>query len=150
VYEGTESALQASRTVGILFIVSALLGMVLLALDKALMGVQLHYYALVGFVIIDLIVGILALAKHTTGVARLAGAWAALRILIQIADISQAPNFQISYAGFADYLFNPLSSLPQTFGNMPGIPAVIIDLILIIDLIVLVMVFRAPKKTASA
>ncbi len=139
--------MQASTTIGRLFIISAILGAVILALDKALPTVPLHYYSLVVFVVTDLIVGILASIKRTTGVGMLAAVWGALRILIQIADISQASATGFSSsAQFADYLFNPLSSVPQSLGNLPGIPSVPIDLILIIDIIVLVLVFRAPKK----
>ncbi len=139
--------MQASTTIGRLFIISAILGAVILVLDNALPTVPLHYYSLVVFVIIDIVVGILASIKRTTRVGLLAAVWAALRILIQIADVSQASATGFSSsAQFADYLFNPLSSVPQSLGNLPGIPSVPIDLILIIDIIVLVLVFRAPKK----
>jgi hypothetical protein len=139
--------MRPSGTIGRLFVLSAILGLVILALDQALPTAPTHYYALVTFVVIDFIVGILAFIWPTTGVGRLATVWGALRILIQIADISQATASGFTSMGqFADYLFNPLSSLPQSLGNSPGIPSVPIDLILIIDLIVLVLALRTPKK----
>jgi hypothetical protein len=142
--------LKASKTIGGLLVVSAVLGIVLLAVDKVLRsGAPSHYDALIGFVIVDLVVGALAIAKPTAGVGRLTAVWAALRILIQIADLSQAPVYQFSYAQFADYLFNPLSSLSTSFGNPAGIPSVPIDLILIIDIVVLVMALRTRKQTSQ-
>jgi arsenite oxidase small subunit len=137
--------MRASGTIAILFAASGILGVVILALDKGLQSVPTHYDALIGFVIIDLIVGILVLAEPTTMMGRLAAVWSGLRILIQIADLTQAPSYQFTYAQFANYLFNPLSSPPGSF----GIPAMPIDLILIIDIIVLAMVLRAPRKAAS-
>lgn len=129
---------------------SAILGIVLLVADKVLQsGAPSHYYALIGFVLVDLVVGALVIFKPTAGVGRLAAVWAALRILIQIADISQAPVFQFTYAQFADYLFNPLSSLSTSFGNPVGIPSVPIDLILIIDIVVLFMALRIRKQASK-
>jgi hypothetical protein len=140
--------LKASKTIGGLFVVSAIFGIVLLAVDKVLRtGAPSNYDALIGFVLVDLVVGALAIAKPSIGVGRLAAVWAALRILLQIADVAQAPAFQFSYAQFADYLFNPLST--QATGNPAGIPSVPIDLILIIDIVVLVMALRTRKQTAQ-
>jgi len=54
--------------------------------------------------------------------------------------------YQFTYAQFADYLFNPLSSLPASLGNPPGIPPIPIDLILIIDVAVLFTAVRARSS----
>jgi hypothetical protein len=77
---------------------------------------------------------------------KVAAAWGAIRIILQVGDIMLGPMFQFSTAQFADYLFNPLSPLPASLGNPPGIPSVPIDLILVCDLLVLVAVARAGMK----
>lgn len=78
---------------------------------------------------------------------RLAIVWGVLRILIQLGDVYLGPMYQFTYAQFADYLFNPLSSLPASLGNPAGIPPVPIDLILIIDIAVLFIAVKAwPRR----
>jgi hypothetical protein len=97
-------------------------------------------------VIIDFTLGALAFPMPKTMLVRLAILWSALRIVIQLGDIYLGPMYQFTYAQFADYLFNPLSSLPASFGNPPGIPPIPIDLILIIDVVVLVTAVRARSS----
>ncbi len=79
-------------------------------------------------------------------IVRLAAVWSSFRILIQLVDVFVGPMYQFTYAQFADYLFNPLSSLPTSLGNPAGIPPVPIDLILIIDVAVLIMVAKARSN----
>ena len=78
--------------------------------------------------------------------AFLAVLWSVLRIVIQLGDVYLGPMYQFTYAQFADYLFNPLSSLPASLGNPPGIPPIPIDLILIIDVAVLFTAVRARSS----
>jgi hypothetical protein len=105
-----------------------------------------HYDVLIGFVIIDFLLGALCFPMPQKLMLRLAAIWSILRILIQVGDVFVGPMFQFTYAQFADYLFNPLSTLPASLGNPAGIPPVPIDLILICDLAVLLTTARASMK----
>lgn len=137
----------AARTIGTLFVISGILGIVLLAMDRVLRtGAPQHYDALIGFVIIDFLVGALAFPMPQKLMLKVAAIWSALRILIQLGDVILAPMFQFTYAQFADYLFNPASPLPASLANPAGIPSVPIDLILICDLAILLTVARASMK----
>jgi hypothetical protein len=141
------SDLQPSRFIGGLFVLSGIFGIVILALDSVLRsGAPQHYDALIGFVIIDFLLGALCFPMPQKLMFRLAAIWSILRILIQLGDVMLGPMFQFTNAQFADYLFNPLSSLPVSLGNPPGIPPVPIDLILICDLAILLTVARARMK----
>jgi hypothetical protein len=134
--------------IGSLFVASAILGTVILTLDTVLKtGAPPHYYALLGFVIIDFVLGALAFPMPKSMLVRLAFLWSVLRILIQLGDVYLSPMYQFTYAQFADYLFNPLSTLPASLGNPPGIPPVPIDLILLIDIMILFIGVKAwPKR----
>jgi hypothetical protein len=137
----------AARTIGTLFVISGILGIVLLAMDRVLRtGAPQHYDALIGFVIIDFLVGALAFPMPQKLMLKVAAIWSALRILIQLGDVILAPMFQFTYAQFADYLFNPASPLPASLANPAGIPSVPIDLILICDIAILLTVARASMK----
>jgi len=139
--------LRESSMIGSLFVASAILGIVILALDTVLRtGAPPHYYALIVFVIIDFVLGALAFPMPKSVLVRLAIVWSVLRILIQLGDVYLAPTYQFTFAQFADYLFNPLSSLPASLGNPAGIPPVPIELILIIDIAVLLIAVRAWTK----
>ena len=140
--------MRESSMIGSLFVASAILGIVILALDTVLRtGAPPHYYALIVFVIIDFVLGALAFPMPKSVLMRLATLWSVLRILIQLGDVYLAPMYQFTYAQFADYLFNPLSSLPASLGNPPWIPPVPIDLILLIDIAVLFIAVKAwPKR----
>jgi hypothetical protein len=120
------------------------LGIALLALDNVLRtGATLHYYALLAFVIVDIAVGIYVLARPVKMVFSIAIIWCIVRIILQFADLSQAAVYQFSsYAQFADYLFNPASSLSISFGNPPGVPGLLIDLILVLEVAVIVVAWR--------
>jgi hypothetical protein len=105
--------------IGSLFVASAVLGVVILALDTVLRtGAPPHYYVLIVFVIIDFFLGALAFPMPKSVLMRLAIVWSVLRILIQLGDVYLGPMYQFSYGQFADYLFNPDSSC----SNRPGTP----------------------------
>jgi hypothetical protein len=55
-------------------------------------------------------------------------------MIIQIGDISLGPSFELTYAQFADYLFNPAATNPP---NSIGIPGALIDAILVLEIIVI-------------
>lgn len=87
--------------IGSLFVVSAILGIVILALDTVLRaGAPPHYYALIVFVIIDFVLGALAFRTPKSMLVRLAIVWSVLRILIQLGDVYLAPMYQFTYAQF--------------------------------------------------
>jgi hypothetical protein len=132
-----------------------MLGIALLGLDNVLRTyATLHYYALLAFVIVDIGVGIYVLARPGKMVFSIAIVWCIVRIILQFADLSQASVYHFSsYAQFADYLFNPSSSVSLSFGNPPGVPGLLIDLILILELAVIAIAWRlrvsVPPKTQS-
>jgi hypothetical protein len=135
----------ASKTVGLLVALSAILGVVILAADSILRAVPLHFYALVLFVIIDFVVAGLVFMKPSKMAFTAAAGWSALRIIIQLADVSQAPALGMSTGDFANYLFNPMLVTP---GNPMGVPAALIDLIMLLEVIVVVIAWRA-RSTAK-
>jgi hypothetical protein len=109
-------ALAPSRTIGSLFVLSGILGIVILALDSVLRsGAPQHYDALIGFVIIDFLLGALCFPMPQKLMLKLAAIWSTLRSLIQLCDVMPGPMFQFTNVQFADYLFNPLSSLPKSW-----------------------------------
>jgi hypothetical protein len=133
----------ASKACGPLLIVSAILGIGLLALDNVLRTATLHFYALITFVIVDIAIGLYVLARSGKMVFSIAIIWCVLRIILQFADISQASVYQFSsYGQFADYLFNPTSSLSVSLGNPPGVPGLLIDFNLILELAVTAIAWR--------
>jgi hypothetical protein len=130
--------------IGGLFVTSGILGIVILALDTVLRtGAPPHYYALIVFVMIDFLLGALAFPMPRRLLVRLAILWSTLRILIQLGDVYLAPMYHFTYVQFADYLFNPLSSLPASLGNPASVPPVPIDLIFLIDITVLFIAAKA-------
>ena len=92
-----------------------------------------HAYGLVGFVIIDFIIAFLLLSRPSKMAFSAAAAWSILRIVIQVADVYFGPAIGLSYGDFANYLFNPTI---VTAPNPPGVPAALIDLIIIMQMIV--------------
>jgi hypothetical protein len=140
-------ALQASKIIGALFVLSGLFGIVILALDKVLRtGAPTHYYALIGFVLIDFLLGGLAFPMPKTLLIRLAAIWSVLRIVIQLGDVYLGPMFGFTYAQFADYLFNPVSTFPASLGNPMGIPPIPIDIILVCDIAVIIAALSARSQ----
>jgi hypothetical protein len=123
------------------------MGIVILTLDQVLRtGAPQHYDALILFVIIDFLIGALAFPMPQSMMLKVAAIWSVLRILLQLGDVMLGPMFQFTYSQFADYLFNPASTLPASLGNPAGIPPVPIDIILLCDVVVLLTVARASMK----
>ena len=142
-----EFALQKSTIIGSLFVISGILGIVILTLDSVLRaGAPAHYYALILFVVIDFLLGGLVFPMPKRLLVWVPALWSGLRILIQLGDVYLGPMYQFTYAQFADYLFNPSSSLPASMGNPAGIPAIPIDLILIIDIAVFAVALSARSS----
>jgi hypothetical protein len=100
----------------------------------------MHFYALIFFVIIDFATAGYLIMKPSKMAFTIAAAWSALRIIIQIADVSQGPVLGMGYADFANYLFNPASA---SGGNPMGVPAALIDLIMILEVVVILVAWRA-------
>ncbi len=134
----------ASKVSGVLLALTAILGLAILSFDNVLRtGAPAHFYTLVGFVILDFAVGILVVARPTKTAFSIVIGWCLLRIILQIADISQASVYQFSsYVQFADYLFNPASGLAVSLGNPPGVPAALIDLILALEIAVIAVAWK--------
>jgi len=123
----------AAKSAGGLLAVTGLLGIVILATDQILresMGGQ-HWYALLAFVIIDLALSAYVIARPSGTSLTIVTVWSILRILLQLADVATAPMFQTNYTDFANYLFNPTI---VTAPNPPGVPAALIDLILLLEI----------------
>ena len=127
---------------------TGILGIAILGTDNVLRsGAPMHYYALIVFVIVDFIVGAFVLTKGTRPALLVAIAWSILRIVLQIADLSQASVYQFSsYAQFADYLFKPTSGMAVSLGNPPGVPGALIDLIIVFELAVIAIAWGARSK----
>ena len=135
----------ASKTVGALIALTGLLGIVILAADKILPLVPMHYYALVAFVIVDFVVAAFVFMKSSKMSFTLVAGWSLLRIVIQIADVSQASSVGIpSYADFASYLFNPIGATPP---NAMGVPGALIDLIILLEIIAFWLAWGARSST---
>ena len=135
----------ASKTVGALIALTGLLGIVILAADKILPLVPVHYYALIAFVIVDFVVAGVVFMKPSKMSFTLAAGWSLLRIVIQIADVFQASAVGMpSYADFASYLFNPIGA---TSPNPMGVPGVLIDLIILLEIIAFWFAWGARSST---
>jgi hypothetical protein len=134
----------ASKASGGLLILAAVLEIVLLVEDNVLrMGAVLHYYALIVFVALDVVIGIFVLAKPTKITFSIVMGWVLLRIILQFADLSQASVYKFAnYGQFADYLFNPASGTSASFGNPPGVPGALIDLIVFLEIVVLAIAWK--------
>ena len=51
------------------------------------------------------------------------------------------------YRDFADYLFNPVSSIATSAGNPMGVPGALIDLIILFELVVIVVAWSARSAS---
>jgi hypothetical protein len=139
----------ASKLVGALLVLTGILGVVILSADQILresLGGQ-HWYGLLAFVIIDFAVAAYVLSKPSGASLTFGAVWSILRIVIQLADVATAPMSQMSYGDFANYLFNPTII---TSPNPPGVPAALIDLILIMEIVVAGVAIGARHGTAKA
>jgi Rieske Fe-S protein len=91
---------------GMFLVVSAVFGIYLLATDNSLWILAVsHAYGLVAIVGIDLLFGILSLFM-VRRVFLLSVAGALLGVLLQIGDIATAPQYGMTIAYFASYLFS--------------------------------------------
>lgn len=136
----------ASKLAGGLLALTGFFGIVILATDQILrqsLGHQ-HWYALVLFVIVDFAVAAIVVVKPSRTNLTFAAAWSILRIIIQLGDILTAPMSQMSYGDFAKYLFNPTLT---TNPNPPGVPAALIDLIIVLEIIVAGVAFSSRITT---
>jgi hypothetical protein len=135
---------RTSKVVGGLLAIIGLLGILILTFDRILWETApVHAYALIVFVIIDFAAGVLVFAKPSGMTFTLAGVWSAARIVIQIGDVLLGPSLGLSYAQFAGYLFNPAYANPP---NPTGIPGAPIDLILILEIIVIWVTWKARSS----
>ncbi len=136
----------ASKAVGALIALTGVLGIVVLAADKILPLVPMHYYALVAFIIVDFVVAWVVFMKPSKMSFTLAAGWSLLRILIQIADVSQAPapGIGMRYSDFASYLFNPIGATPP---NAMGVPGALIDLIILLEIVAFWLAWSARSST---
>jgi hypothetical protein len=139
----------AAKSAGGLLAVTGLLGIVILATDQILresMGGQ-HWYALLAFVVIDLVLSGYVIATTSGTSLTTVTVWGIIRIVIQFADVATAPMFQTNYSDFANYLFNPTI---VTAPNPPGVPAAIIDLILLLEIAIVGIALTGRHGTQSA
>lgn len=127
---------------------TGIFGLMILLFDNILRTTApMHYSALIVFVLIDFVFAGLVVFKPSKMTFTLVVAWAAIRILLQLADVSQAHVYQMRYTEFADYLFSPVSSMAA--GNPTGVPGAFIDLIIIIEVIVIWIAWKARSSSSS-
>jgi len=139
----------ASKLVGALLLLTGIFGIIILSTDQILresLGGQ-HWYGLLAFVIIDFAVAAYVVSKPSGTSLMFSAVWSILRIVIQLADVATAPMSQMSYGDFANYLFNPTII---TSPNPPGVPAALIDLILILEIVVAGVAIGARRGTVKA
>jgi hypothetical protein len=134
-----------SKTTGALIALTGILGIIILAADKILPLVPMHYYALVAFVIVDFVVAGFVFIKPSKMSFTLVVGWSLLRIIIQIADVSQASAVGMaSYVDFASYLFNPVGATPP---NAMGVPGALIDIIILLEIVAFWLAWGARSST---
>jgi hypothetical protein len=140
---------KASKLAGGLLAITGVLGIIILASDQILresLGGQ-HWYGLIAFVVIDFVVTAYLVVKPSGTSLMFSAVWSIIRIAIQIADVATAPMSQMTYGDFANYLFNPTL---VTSPNPPGVPAALIDLILLLELVVVGVAFSGRHRTPKA
>ena len=145
-----------SKKIAALLAITALLGVVLLAVDPTLREyAPINEAALVVFIIIDFILAGIVYIKPRRVVFGLVAGWSILRIIMQIGDIATLPFLQgrnllqgpepvFGYADFANYLFNPLNM--NRFGsNPPGVPGVFLDLMILLQIVTAYLAWKVRK-----
>jgi len=137
-----------SRKVGALIALTGLLGIVLLGFDRILWESLSgrHAYALIAFVIVDLALAAYVIAKPGKIAFTATALWSAFRVVLQFADLYSANEMGLTYVQFANYLFNPL--IVQG-GNPPGVPAALVDLIVLLEVIVVLISWKARSALVS-
>ncbi len=94
------------RYMGIMFFLSAALGIYLLSTDNSLwLLASSHAYGLIAICAIDVGLGIASLIP-TRKVLLPSVGWGVLTILLQLGDIVTAPQYKMTMAYFASYLFS--------------------------------------------
>lgn len=92
--------------IGTALVVSAAFGIYLLSTDKSLWLLAVsHAYGLVGIASIDLILGLTIVFVRSNKLLIPSAGWAILTILLQVGDIATAPQYKMTPAYFAHYLF---------------------------------------------
>ena len=95
------------KYIGIAFLASAAFGIYLLATDNSLWLLAVsHAYGLVAICAIDIALGISNLLGLSRKLVIVSGGWAFLTILLQLGDIATAPQYKMTAAYFASYLFH--------------------------------------------
>jgi hypothetical protein len=142
--------MQAStgRKVGALIALTGFLGIALLGLDRILWEslAGRHAYALIAFVIVDFAVAAYVITKPGKMALTIAALWSAFRVVLQFANLYSANEMGLTYAQFATYLFNPL--IVQA-GNPPGVPAALLDLIMLLEVIVVLMSWKGRSAAQT-
>ncbi len=136
--------------IGLLLVILAGLSLSILALDAFLWEVAflLRVVPLGIFIVIHIVLASLIFTKRVNYKPILI--WAALLFVLGAADVSQAPIFyegEQEFAAFANYLFNPLDPSGRSVGNPPGIPAVPLDLMMIIYLVIVGLSIKGLKSS---
>ncbi len=131
---------KTSKFVGALLAIIGVLGIIILVFDSVLREyAPSHFGALIVFVLVDFSLASLVVIKPSKATFTLAAVWSVLRIALLVGDVLQGVSF--------NYLFNPLNAVE---GNPPGIPAAVLDLMLILQIIVIPMSVRARTVHTSA
>ena len=140
--------------IAILLVILAVLGIVILSLDQVLWKAAAAHraYPLIGFVIINLVLAALVFAKRLGFSPVLI--WSALSLTLNLGDVATAPQLlegAPTSAAFASYLFNPFYTPPVgVFANPAGIPAVPLDLMVIIYVILVALSIRGLRQARKA
>lgn len=94
------------RYIGLSLIASFSFGAYLLTTDKSLWLLAVsHAYGLVAICTVDLILGFTILGLDSNNMLLPSGGWAFLTILLQLGDITTAPQYKMTIPYFAHYLF---------------------------------------------
>jgi len=139
----------ARKVAGALIALTGFLGIVILGTDRILWESLSgrHAYALIAFVIMDFAVATYIIAKADKTAFAVAAGWSAFRVVAQLANIYSAIEIGLTYAQFADYLFNPMVIQP---GNPPGVPAALLDLIIILEVIVVGVSWKGRSSAQAS
>jgi len=131
---------KTSISVGALLAIIGVLGIIILVFDSVLREyAPSHFSALIVFVLVDLCLASLVVTKSSKVTFTLAAVWSVLRIVLLGGDVLQGVSF--------NYLFNPFNVVDT---NPPGIPAAVLDLMLILQIIVILISLRARTFSTSA
>jgi hypothetical protein len=137
-----------AKKVAALLAIVGILGVLLAVFDKGLQEyAPSHFDVLIVFVLVDFGLAALITAKPNRSSLTLAVVWSVLRIVLQLGDVFLGTSLGFdSNAQFADYLFNPLNSVE---GNPPGVPAAIIDLIMLLQLAIVGLGWKTRRAQTA-